>query len=343
MKAIPALPQRVKILVAFVIALFILVWLFWPDTRQLTASPPAVSPPHTSSGPIVSIPEDIPNLDSKKVALGNLLFHEVSLSHDNTIACAGCHQLARGGTDGVKYSVGVNGQLSGINAPTVFNSAFNFRQFWNGRAKTLEDQVAGPIHNPVEMGSNWTEVIAKLKRDSGYVQAFSESYKNGITSDNIANAIAVFMRSLSTPNSRFDKYLKGDSHAITPYELSGYALFTSYGCIACHQGMNIGGNMYEKLGIMRDYFKERGNVTEHDLGRYMLTKNPDDMYVFKVPSLRNIALTAPYLHDGTAKTLEDVVLIMGKYQLGIALPNEDVARIVAFLRTLTGEYNGKPL
>lgn len=299
--------------------------------------------PDISSGSIIPIPDKFPNLDANKVALGNLLFHEVSLSHDNTIACASCHKLAHGGTDGEKFSIGINGSLSGINAPTVFNCAFNFRQFWNGRVKTLEEQVSGPIHNPVEMGSNWKEVIGKLKEDSGYVQAFSKNYNNGITSDNIANAIATFMRSLITPNSRFDKYLKGDADAITPYEIAGYALFTDYGCIACHQGMNIGGNMFEKLGIMRDYFEERGNITEHDLGRFSLTKNPEDMHVFKVPSLRNIALTAPYLHDGTANSLEKVVIIMGKYQLGITLPDEDVSKIVAFLRTLTGEYNGKPL
>lgn len=343
MKVKPVLPQRVVIPVVTIIATVILAWMFWPETRQFTPSQPAVSPSLTSSEPIVPIPDAIPSLDPQKVALGKLLFHEISLSHDNTIACASCHQLTRGGTDGAKYSIGVNGQLSGVNAPTVFNSALNFRQFWNGRAKTLKEQVAGPIHNPLEMGSNWAEVIVKLKKNSAYVKVFSKNYRNGITADNIAHAIAEFMRSLSTPNSRFDKYLKGDADAITPYELSGYVLFTSYGCIACHQGMNVGGNMYEKLGIMRDYFKERGNLTEHDLGRYALTQNPDDMYVFKVPGLRNIALTSPYLHDGTAKTLEEVVIIMGKYQLGIALPNEDVSKIVAFLRTLTGEYNGQPL
>lgn len=340
MKAMPVLPRKAIIPV---IIMSILAWTLWPGTREFAAPHPDLSPPYASPGPIVPIPDVIPNLDSKKVALGNLLFHEVSLSRDNTIACAGCHQLTRGGADGLKYSAGVNGQLSGVNAPTVFNSAFNFRQFWNGRAKTLEEQIAGPIHNPLEMGSNWAEVIAKLKKDSAYVKAFSENYRTGITANNIAHAIAAFIRSLITPNARFDKYLKGNADAITSYELSGYVLFTSYGCIACHQGVNIGGNMYEKLGIMRDYFKERGNVTEHDLGRYALTKNPDDMYVFKVPGLRNIALTSPYLHDGTAKTLGEVVIIMGKYQLGVDLPNEDVSKIVAFLHTLTGEYNGKPL
>lgn len=343
MKAIPALPLKIVVSIVSVTAIFLLAWLLWPESRQIALPQPDLLPLSIASGPISPIPDVIPNLDPKKVALGSALFHETSLSHDNTIACASCHQLARGGMDGVQYSIGIRGQPSGINTPTVFNSGFNFRQFWNGRAKTLEEQAAGPIHNPLEMGSNWTEVIPKLKQDPAYVTAFSQSYKNGITSVNIADALATFVRSLITPNSRFDKYLKGDAKAITPYELSGYVLFTSYGCISCHQGMNIGGNMYEKLGIMRDYFTDRGNITEADLGRYVLTKDPADMNEFKVPSLRNIALTAPYLHDGTAQTLEDVVVIMGRYQLGIPLPNEDVSRIVAFLLTLTGEYNGKPL
>lgn len=320
-----------------------LAWLLWQESGWFASAQPDLPPVSASYGPISPIPDVIPDLDLKKVALGKSLFNETRLSHDNTIACASCHQLEHGGDDGVRFSIGIKGQLSGVNAPTVFNSVFNFRQFWNGRAKNLEEQAAGPIHNPLEMGSNWIEVIAKLKQDPIYVQVFSQSYKNGITSDNIADAIATFVRSLITPNSRFDKYLKGDAKALTPYELSGYALFASYGCISCHQGVNIGGNLYEKLGIMRDYFAERGNITEADQGRYALTRNPDDMHKFKVPSLRNIALTAPYFHDGTAQTLEQAVIVMAAYQLGASLPGEDVSRIVAFLRTLTGEYDGKPL
>ncbi len=343
MKALPALVSRAAILITSVAAILLVIRLLWPENRPLALPPPNAPSLPVSSEPITPIPAVAANLDKKKVALGNLLFHETSLSMDNTVACAGCHQLAHGGVDGIQFSLGVKGSVSLINTPTVFNSVFNFRQFWNGRAKTLNEQIAGPIHNPLEMGSSWLEVVAKLKQDPAYVAAFAQSYNNGITPENIADALVVFLHTLITPNARFDKYLKGDPNALTPYELSGYALFTTYGCIACHQGVNIGGNMFEKLGIMRDYFKERGNISEADQGRYALTRNPADMHVFKVPSLRNIALTAPYLHDGTAQTLEDAVHIMGKYQLGIVLPNEDVARIVAFLRTLTGEYNGKPL
>ena len=343
MKAISSLPRRAVIIIAAATAIIVITRLLWPESRPLALPSPEVTNLPFASQPISPIPEISPNLNIKKAALGNLLFHETSLSQDNTVACAGCHQLARGGVDGTQFSVGVKGQVSTINTPTVFNSVFNFRQFWDGRAKSLHEQIADSIHNSVGMASSWTEVIVKLKQDSAYVTAFAKNYSNGITSENVSDALAAFLDTLITPNSRFDHYLKGDPNVLTPYELSGYALFTSYGCIACHQGINIGGNMYEKLGIMGDYFKDRGNLTQADQGRYALTKNPEDMHVFKVPSLRNIALTAPYLHDGMAQTLHEAVSIMGKYQRGILLPHDDVSRMVAFLHTLTGEYNGKPL
>ncbi|MDO8414070.1 MAG: cytochrome-c peroxidase [Gallionellaceae bacterium] len=335
--------RTTAILLAYFGAIVLLAWVLWPEYRQPSPPKKYLADFSVSSGAISPLPDTIPDLDSRKITLGKMLFHEPRLSHDNTIACSSCHQLEHGGVDGTKLSGGIKGQLAQINTPTVYNSVFNFRQFWNGRAATLQEQVAGPIHNPVEMGSNWNEVIAKLKHDPAYVTIFNKIYSSGITPENIADSIATFVSSLITPNSRFDKFLKGDAHAITPYELSGYVNFKNYGCISCHQGINIGGNLYEKLGVMRDYFKDRGNVTDADLGHYSITGNPEDLHKFKVPSLRNIALTAPYLHDGTARNLEQVVLIMGKYQLGIAIPAEDVAKIVAFLRTLTGEYDGRPL
>lgn len=338
-----ALPGRSAILVALVAAAIPTAWLWWPEHRPAPPEQHVLATSYAPTEPISPIPDSITGLDPKKISLGNTLFHDPTLSQDNTISCANCHHLEQGGVDGKKFSIGFKGRPSGVNAPTVYNSVFNFRQFWNGRAATLTEQVAGPIHNPLEMGSNWAEVITKLKQNSAYVTTFSGIYNNGITAENIADAIATFVSSLITPNSRFDKYLKGDTKAITKYELSGYASFTSYGCIACHQGINVGGNMYEKLGIMRDYFADRGNITEADKGRYAVTNNPDDLYMFKVPGLRNVALTAPYFHDGTAQTLEQAVITMGRYQLGISLPPEDVSRIVAFLRTLTGEYNGNPL
>ena len=336
---------KVEMLAISLIAILFLALLLFPGSRELTPPEPEFSSEMTlySNGPITPLPDSMPNLNPEKVALGKKLFHDPSLSHDNTIACASCHQLERGGVDGVQYSTGIQGNLSRLNAPTVFNSVFNFRQFWNGRAETLQEQVAEPIHNPLEMASNWAEVIRKLKKNQRYVTAFAQIYSTGIQEDNIADAIATFVSSLVTPNSRFDKYLKGEAHAITPYELSGYALFTSYGCISCHQGVNVGGNMYEKLGIMRDYFATQSNITEADKGRFTITQKPEDMYKFKVPGLRNVALTAPYFHNGSAQSLEQAVITMGKYQLGVFIPQEDVSKIVAFLRTLTGEYDGKPL
>ena len=274
-------------------------------------------------------------LDPAKVELGQRLFHDPRLSGDNTVSCASCHSLHTGGVDQMPVSVGIGGAKGPINAPTVFNSGFSFRQFWDGRADTLETQAEGPVHNPLEMGSNWDEVLGKLKQDADYPQAFAALYSDGITGKNITDAIAAFERSLVTP-SRFDAYLKGDDSAISADEKKGYELFKNYGCVACHQGRNIGGNMYQYFGVLGNYFEDRGNITEADYGRYNVTGKDEDKFMFKVPSLRNIALTAPYFHDGSAKTLEDAVGVMIKYQLGRLVPDEDKALIVKFLHTLTG-------
>ena len=284
-----------------------------------------------------------PKLDARKVALGDKLFHDKRLSKDNSMSCAGCHDLARGGVDGTPSSTGIGGVKGTINAPTVFNSSRNIRQFWDGRAATLEEQAAGPVHNPKEMGSNWAEVLGKLTQDAALVGEFKASYPDGLQAKNIQDAIATFERSLTTPNARFDKYLLGDKTALSADEQRGYQLFKAYGCVACHQGMNVGGNMFQTFGVMGDYFTKRGNVTEADLGRYNVTKNEADKHVFKVPSLRNVALTAPYFHDGSAKTLHDAVDVMFKYQLGRAASAQDKELIVKFLHTLTGEYKGKSL
>jgi len=292
--------------------------------------------------PISPIPESV-LLDPRKVSLGRRLFDDPRLSGDNSTACATCHVLTKGGMDGLRRSIGVHARAGDINAPTVFNSRFNFRQFWNGRAVSLEDQIDGPFLDAKEMDSAWPATIAKLKLDEHYKSEFAKIYRDGIQPASVKDAIATYERSLITPNSRFDRYLKGDRGALTRDETEGYRRFKSYGCIACHQGVNVGGNMFERLGIMRDYFKDRGNITPADLGRFSVTGIESDTHVFKVPSLRNVALTAPYFHDGSAATLEQAVVIMGEYQLGIAIPSGDVALIVKFLRTLTGEYNGKPL
>ena len=295
-----------------------------------------------SDEPIKPLPTEL-RLDPKKVALGNKLFHDKRLSRDNSMSCSSCHNLAKGGVDGLTSSIGIGGAKGPINAPTVFNSGLNFRQFWDGRAATLEEQSAGPVHNPKEMGSNWAEVTAKLAKDSALVDQIKQSYPDGLQSKNIQDAISVFERSLTTPNGRFDKYLRGDKAALSRDELHGYQLFKTYGCVSCHQGVNVGGNMFQTFGVMGDYFAKRGNVTATDLGRYNVTKNAADKHVFKVPSLRNVALTAPYLHDGSAKTLGDAVDVMFKYQLGRPASAQDKDLIVKFLHTLTGERNGKSM
>lgn len=251
--------------------------------------------------------------------------------------------MSKGGTDRLERSTGIANKEIGINTPTVLNAALNFKQFWNGRADSLEAQIDAVIQNPMEMGAKWDEVVARVAQDASYNQAFSKSYKDGVTKANIQDALATFERALITPDSRFDKYLKGDQTAITEAEKAGYAKFKQYGCIACHQGANVGGNMFQAFGVMGNYFEKRGNVTDADLGRYTITKKESDKHVFKVPSLRNVALTAPYFHDGSAKRLEDAVDVMFKYQLGRTAPKEDKDLIIKFLHTLTGELEGKPL
>lgn len=293
-------------------------------------------------GPIQPIPVAY-TLNQDKVALGEMLFNDPRLSHDNTISCATCHVLSMGGTDQRVYSLGSSGSLGDVNSPTVFNSGLNFRQFWDGRAETLEDQVEGPVHHPKEMASNWPEVVSKLRRDNSYVERFQKLYPNGIQSHNIKDAIATYERSLITPNSRFDKYLRGDQGAITGEEKAGYALFRTYGCASCHQGRNVGGNMYQTFGITADYFADRGGASKVDLGRFNVTGDESDVHTFRVPSLRLAVLTPPYLHDGSAQTLEEAIDIMGKYQLGRAIPPEDRRLIIQFLYTLPGEYKGKSL
>lgn len=277
-----------------------------------------------------------------KAALGQRLFNEPRLSHDNTLSCASCHNLAHGGIDHRATALGIAGQQGPINTPTVFNADLNFTQFWDGRAPSLEDQAAGPVHNPLEMGSNWQEVGAKLAQDPGYVKDFQHLYPAGISGAAIVDAIAAFERTLRTPNSRFDRFLLGDANALDAQEKTGYQHFMEFGCASCHQGVAIGGNMFQRFGVMEDYFKGR---TSHasDLGRYNVSGLPQDLHVFKVPSLRNVALTAPYFHDASAKTLEDAVQVMGRYQLGRKLSPSEVADIVAFLGTLTGEWQGRLL
>lgn len=306
-----------------------------------------ISSPYAYAGPalkepITPIPDPIIN-SPEQVELGRILFNDVRLSENDQLSCASCHSLTMGGADEQVVSIGVNGHKGQINSPSIFNSSLNFRQFWNGRADSLLSQVDEPLANPIEMNTSWAEVLAKLKQDSFYITQFEQAYADGLTIANIKAAIVTFEESLLTPNSRFDLYLKGQVDAVTVAELEGYELFKQYGCISCHQGVGVGGNLYQAFGIMGNYFTDRGNITAADLGRYQVTHNEKDKYVFKVPSLRNIALTAPYLHDGSVTSLESAVKIMMYYQLGRIASKQDIQKIVLFLKTLTGEYNNYPL
>jgi len=277
---------------------------------------------------ITPIPKII-SYDIKKAVLGKKLFYENKLSHDNSISCASCHILEEGGDDNIEVSYGIDRKKGTRNSPTVFNSRYNYYQFWDASVKTLEEQVRGPMHNPVEMGSNFDEIINKLKKNKYYYDEFNKIYGE-INENNIIDAIVEFENTLITPNSRFDNYLNGNRNALTKIEKIGYSNFKKYGCISCHNGINIGGNIIQKIGIMSSY-------SSKDLGRYMVTKNNKDKYYFKVPSLRNVNITAPYFHDGKIKTLSEAVTLMTKYQIGFEITNDELESIIAFLKTLTGD------
>ena len=294
--------------------------------------------------PVRPIDLDV-QVDEAKAALGFALFHDPRLSVDNTVSCASCHALETAGVDNHQYSHGVDDQLGGVNAPTVYNAVYNFVQFWDGRAKTLADQAAGPPLNPVEMASpSFDAIIAKLKADKAFAKAFDKVYPDGLTEANITDAIEEFERTLITPNSRFDKWLRGDDSAITADELAGYELFKTYDCATCHVGPNLGGLSYELMGLRKHYFADRGiELTNEDNGRYKETQQERDRHRFKVPGLRNVEHTWPYYHDGTRHTLEEAVRDMAIYQSGVELSDADIDLISSFLMTLTGEYNGVPV
>ena len=283
-------------------------------------------------------------LDPAKVALGDKLFHERLLSGDDSLNCASCHDLTRGGTDQAKVATGIRGQLGPINSPTVYDAMYNLAQFWDGRAKNLQEQAAGPVANPIEMGAQWDDVVAKLDTVPDYHQAFEQLYpQQGLTKDTVTDAIAEFEQSLLTPNARFDQYLRGYRTVLSADEKAGYRLFKE-NCTSCHFGPALGGRSFEKMGVEQDYFKLRGTpLTSADNGRFNVTGQEQDRHVFKVPVLRNIELTHPYFHDGSVESLAEAVRIMGQVQLGKTFSGDEIGKIVAFLKTLTGEYRGKAL
>ncbi|CAK9889455.1 MULTISPECIES: cytochrome-c peroxidase [Pseudomonas] len=303
---------------------------------------PGVALAQAVGGPLSPLPA-VPELAPQRVELGRKLFNDPRLSRNNSLSCASCHRLERGGADNQARAPGVDGQPLAVNTPSVFNASLNFRQFWDGRAQNLEEQAHLVVQSPSEMGSDWQVVVQRIAEDPDYRAGFAQAYGQEVDAAAIENALATFQRTLLTPGSRFDRYLQGDTAILTIEEKYGYQRFQEYGCIACHQGVNIGGNMLQKFGVLGDYFKDRGNPTAADLGRFNITGDEEDRHVFKVPSLRNVAVTAPYFHDGSAATLEAAVDVMFRYQLGRTPSAEDKALIIQFLKTLTGEWQGKPL
>jgi len=312
------------------------------DVRKKRFASPNVSPEFAGE-PIQPLPLKV-EVDERKVALGDRLFHDTRLSADNTLSCASCHGLDKGGTDQEQFATGVNDQLGPINSPTVYNASYNHVQFWDGRAADLFEQADGPVTNPIEMASNWDQVIGKIKDDPYYTEMFAQLYDDGMTEKNIRDAIATFEETLITPNSAFDKYLMGDKQAVTDEQLRGYTTFVTTGCTSCHMGPALGGLDFQKMGKRGDYFAARGTeILEADLGRFNVTEKDEDRHFFKVPILRNIEVTYPYFHDGTVEKLSDAIDQMATYELDVQLSKPQIADIEAFLLALTGQYKGVPL
>jgi cytochrome c peroxidase len=282
------------------------------------------------------LPESAPSPEHKTspamIALGKSLYMDTRLSKNDKLSCNSCHNIDTFGVDNEPTSPGHEGKRGGRNSPSSFNAALHIAQFWDGRAKDVEAQALGPILNPIEMGmESEGAVVAKLKKDPKTVSSFKAAFPNEqdpITYLNIGEAIGAFERTLITP-SRFDAFLKGDSQALTDAEKAGGKIFVQTGCTACHMGATLGGQMYQKLGLVKEYPTE-------DLGRFEATKNEADKKFFKVPSLRNVAKTGPYFHDGSVKTLEEAISKMGEYQLGKNLSQDEVTSIATFLNSLTG-------
>ena len=268
-----------------------------------------------------------------QVELGKKLYFDPRLSKSGFISCNSCHNLSMGGTDNLPTSIGDHWNKGPINAPTVLNSSLNLAQFWDGRAADLKAQAGGPIANPGEMGFTHKLAVDVLESIPQYRVEFKQVFgTDKITIDEVTQAIAEFEKTLVTPNSRFDQWLLGKNNALTPEELAGYNLFKNSGCVACHNGEAVGGNSFQKMGVVEPY-KAKSSAE----GLSAVTGKDADRFKFKVPTLRNVEMTYPYFHDGAAKTLSDAVETMGRIQLGKKFSNKENAEIVAFLKTLTGD------
>lgn len=298
----------------------------------MAATLAAISSTVQAQEPIQPV-QPIKNVNLALAELGKKLYFDPRLSKSGFISCNSCHNLSMGGTDNLKTSIGDKWQQGPINSPTVLNSSLNVAQFWDGRAADLKEQAGGPIANPGEMASSHTLAVDVIASIPGYVREFKLVFGGEeVNIDRITDAIAEFEKTLVTPNAPFDKWLLRDQDAISAYELEGYELFKTSGCVACHNGEAVGGNSFQKMGLVEPY--QTSNQVE---GRAAVTGKDADRFTFKVPTLRNVELTYPYFHDGEAETLTEATDIMGRLQLGRKFTDEENAKIVAFMKTLTGD------
>ena len=315
--------------------------LAWVKEHRAKFYPNELAAEEFKNEPVRPIPDSVA-VDARKVALGKLLYHDTRLSGDGTISCATCHAVTTAGVDNKQYSEGIKGQKGGVNAPTSCNAGFNFVQFWDGRAATLAEQAGGPPLNPVEMGSkDFDEISARIAEDKEFTKLFTAVYPEGLCQATITDAIAEYEKTLLTPDSPFDQYLKGNKEAMTAEQIEGYDIFKDYSCATCHAGVNMGGLSYELMGQRANYFEDRdlnlkSGLTDGDNGRWAQTGVERDRYRFKTPSLRNVALTWPYYHDGSVETLEEAVSKMAKFQVGRTMPEDKVLKVKAFLEAQTG-------
>jgi cytochrome c peroxidase len=309
-----------------------------PGAAPDPPGPPGATAHQTArlAEPITPIPSPA-SRDPAKLWLGERLFRDPRLSRDGTRACASCHDLERNGADDRARSIGAQGRPLDYNTPTVFNAALSFRLNWRGNFRSFEELAEAVLRDPRLMDMDWAELVARLRADPGYRDAFARIYGGDPAPAQVLDALAAFQRSLLTPGAPFDRFLRGERGALAPEQERGYELFKTYGCIACHQGVNVGGNLFQRFGV----FGQRPETTPADLGRFTLTGEERDRRVFRVPSLRNVALTAPYFHDGSAPTLPDAVRTMARSQLGRTLSEEETGLIVQFLHSLTGERGGR--
>ncbi|MCS6837623.1 MAG: cytochrome-c peroxidase [Bdellovibrionaceae bacterium] len=324
----------VRAVTDLILPMAVIAYLFVGEVRAQEMLPKA--PP---------VPEDNPTTP-EKVLLGKTLFFDPRLSFDGTVSCNSCHNVMGSGDDGRAASVGIRGQVGSRGAPTVWNAAFLTVQFWDGRAKTLEEQAKGPLVNPIEMGMpDHQSVINRLKKISGYRELFEKAFgkKDPITIDNVAKAIAAYERTLIVP-SRFDRWMAGEKNILSKKEQEGFEVMKTVGCFSCHMGPNFAGpqlplgtGFFQKFPVYPSDYDKKYDLLS-DLGRYEVTKDPNDKNRWRVPTLRNVALTAPYFHNGKVKTLDEAVRVMGKSQLNVDLTKDQVEKIVAFLKTLNGEF-----